>query len=266
MRLAFVQLPGSSPAGQPITPPVTVQLEDASGSPVAQGGVTITLSLSSGTGMLGGTLSRVTDASGRASFGDLSISLAGSKQLTATSAGRVAAVSSPFTIAGGSQTSQTFVLSDESGRFVTELAGGGYAGYNLVQVLLAIRQTAVPDVSGIVTDPFLAALAACPSASQIVATRVGDLPAGGSVAISTDCTAQLVDLRGAAFSNQPGTATLAAAIPGVGVGLFTTSSAAHAPLVSWQAGGTTYQTLGIAWALKRVSLRRVLPGRLITGD
>jgi hypothetical protein len=97
-QLAFVQQPAATVAGLPITPAVTVQLQDSGGSPVAQSGVTITMSLSSGTGTLGGTLSQVTNASGLATFNDLSIILVGSKQLTAASIGLTSAVSSAFTI------------------------------------------------------------------------------------------------------------------------------------------------------------------------
>ena len=97
-QLAFVQQPTTAVAGQSNTPAVTVQLHDAGGNPVAQAGVTIMISLSSGTGTLGGTLSQVTDASGLATFSNLWINLIGSKQLTAASAGLTSAVSTAFTI------------------------------------------------------------------------------------------------------------------------------------------------------------------------
>jgi hypothetical protein len=97
-QLAFVQQPTATVAGLPITPAVTVQLRDVGGNPVAQAGVTIMISLSSGTGALGGTLSQVTDASGLATFSNLWINLVGSKQLTAASAGLTSALSSAFTI------------------------------------------------------------------------------------------------------------------------------------------------------------------------
>ena len=97
-QLAFVQQPSTTLAGQTIAPAVTVQLQDSGGAPVAEAGKTITLSLSSGTGTLGGTLSRVTNAAGVATFDDLSVDLTGSKQLTAANTGRTSAVSSAFTI------------------------------------------------------------------------------------------------------------------------------------------------------------------------
>ena len=49
-------------------------------------GASITLSLGSGTGTLGGTLTRSTDGGGIAHFNDLSVNQAGPKMLTATAA------------------------------------------------------------------------------------------------------------------------------------------------------------------------------------
>jgi Bacterial Ig-like domain (group 1) len=99
--LAYVQQPTTTAAGQAITPAVTVQLQDAGGNPVGLAGVTVTLSLTTGSGTLSGTLSHLTDASGLATFGDLSINMVGSKQLATASAGLTSAVSSTFTITAG---------------------------------------------------------------------------------------------------------------------------------------------------------------------
>jgi len=54
------------------TQPV-IGLRDAQGNPAPQGGVVVTATIASGGGTLGGTVSRQTDASGRATFTDLSI-------------------------------------------------------------------------------------------------------------------------------------------------------------------------------------------------
>jgi hypothetical protein len=48
-------------------------VQDSEGNPSAQAGVAITASISSGGGTLGGTVTVNTDASGRATFTDLSI-------------------------------------------------------------------------------------------------------------------------------------------------------------------------------------------------
>jgi hypothetical protein len=106
-QLALVQQPTDAVSGQDIAPAVTVQLEDSSGDPVAQAGVTVGVSLSSGTGTLSGTLSQATDASGVATFNDLSIDLVGSKQLTASSGSLTSAVSDSFMITAGAAASLT---------------------------------------------------------------------------------------------------------------------------------------------------------------
>ncbi|MBI5446856.1 MAG: Ig-like domain-containing protein [Deltaproteobacteria bacterium] len=100
-QLAFVQQPTTTVAGATISPAVTVQLQDGSGNPVSTAGVTVTLSLTSGTGALSGTLSQLTDSTGLATFSNLSIDLVGSKQLTAASTGLTPAVSSFFNITAG---------------------------------------------------------------------------------------------------------------------------------------------------------------------
>lgn len=83
--------------------PVVVQVQSASGAAAASNGVPVTLTLSSGSGNLSGTLTQDTDASGKATFSDLSIDTVGAgKQITATAsglgAGLAAAVSSAFSI------------------------------------------------------------------------------------------------------------------------------------------------------------------------
>ncbi len=100
-KVAFVQQPTSSTAGAQISPAVTVQLKDKSGKNVAQAGVSVILTLSSGTGILSGTTTRATDAKGLATFDGLSINLVGSKQLKASSSGLQSATSSNFTISPG---------------------------------------------------------------------------------------------------------------------------------------------------------------------
>ena len=103
---AFVQEPSNTTADSVISPPVTVQVRDRYDNNVPAAGVTVTMSLSPGTGTLTGTVSQTIDASGVASFNDLNIATAGDKVLTASSAGLTAGVSSTFTIsAGDAQTS-----------------------------------------------------------------------------------------------------------------------------------------------------------------
>jgi adhesin/invasin len=100
--LSFVQQPSNTQSGQVIAPPVAVQVQNSSGGASNTPGVPIVLSLSSGTGILGGTLVQVTDSTGTARFNDLRISVAGTKKLTATSQSQPSAVSNTFQIVAGS--------------------------------------------------------------------------------------------------------------------------------------------------------------------
>jgi len=101
-KLGFTVQPTNAVANA-IMNPVVVQVQSDSGAAVASNGVPVTLTLTSGSGMLSGTLTRYTDANGRAVFDDLSIDTPGTgKRLTATASGigegLASAVSAPFTI------------------------------------------------------------------------------------------------------------------------------------------------------------------------
>jgi hypothetical protein len=106
-HLAFVQQPTNAVAGASISPSITVQLQDAANSPVAQAGTSITLAKVSGTGTLNGTATQTTNASGLATFAGLSVNLIGTKSLTASSIGLTGATSSPFVISASAATSLT---------------------------------------------------------------------------------------------------------------------------------------------------------------
>ncbi len=97
-QLAFAQQPSNATAGTAIGPAVAVQMKDSLGNNVSTGGVLVTLTLTTGTGTLSGTTTQPTNGSGLATFGDLNINLAGSKNLTAMSGSLTATVSSAFTI------------------------------------------------------------------------------------------------------------------------------------------------------------------------
>src|SRR5205823_4009799 len=91
---------GTAFAQQPV-----VQLRDASGNPVGQTGVTVTAAIATGGGTLGGTLTATTNASGVASFTDLSITgTAGDRTLSFSATGLSAATSGTITITAGTAT------------------------------------------------------------------------------------------------------------------------------------------------------------------
>ena len=104
-KLVYVQQPTMTPAGEIISPPVTVQLKDAGNNNVMISGVSVTISLTSGTGTLNGTKIKSTNSNGLATFDNLSIDAVGSKALTATSSGLTPAVSNSFDITPSSKPS-----------------------------------------------------------------------------------------------------------------------------------------------------------------
>ncbi len=93
----FQQQPTDANVGIALTPAVTVVATNASGVPVTN--APVTLSLASGSGSLNGTLAQVTGNNGTATFANLSLSAAGTKQLQATS-GTNTALSATFNITG----------------------------------------------------------------------------------------------------------------------------------------------------------------------
>lgn len=93
----FLQQPTDTSVGVAITPAVTVVATNAFGIPVTN--APITISLASGSGSLNGTLSQLTGANGIATFGNLSLSAAGVKQLQASTDGKTA-LSATFNLTG----------------------------------------------------------------------------------------------------------------------------------------------------------------------
>ncbi len=79
-----------------------IQLQDSNGNPVSQSGVSVLATIASGGGTLGGTSTAVTDASGAATFTDLSISgLLGNRTLQFSATGSTPVVSDPIALTPG---------------------------------------------------------------------------------------------------------------------------------------------------------------------
>lgn len=97
-QLGFATQPVGGRLTNVVLAPIVVQLEDPSSNAVPVSGVPITMSLNSGLGIINGTLTQNTDSSGKAMFGNLSFSAAGTKTLRAASSGVTSAISVPFQI------------------------------------------------------------------------------------------------------------------------------------------------------------------------
>lgn len=85
-KLGFTSPRTVAKSGQPFSP-IIVQVQTAGGLDAPVAGTSVTLALSSGSGTLSGTLTRTTDANGRAVFDDLSVNALGPKVFIATAPG-----------------------------------------------------------------------------------------------------------------------------------------------------------------------------------
>lgn len=155
-HLSFSQEPTDARVGETIVPPVTVALLDSSDAPVAQSGVPVTLAIANNPsgGTLSGTLTANTDASGVATFSDLSINAAGAGYTLSASAGGVeSGTSASFNIVlpGGTaidRTNPSLIITDD----VSIVAEGASIGDRFF-FMLTSAPTADVQVTFSSTDP-----------------------------------------------------------------------------------------------------------------
>src|SRR6185369_2358514 len=95
-QLVIVQQPSDVIAGRSISPGVSARVEDFFGNGVP--GASVDVSLQSGSGVLNGTTTHVTDANGLAVFNGLSIDQIGTKVLRIISGTLVAVDTSSFEV------------------------------------------------------------------------------------------------------------------------------------------------------------------------
>jgi hypothetical protein len=108
----FTQPPATVPNGAVIVPNPAVALQDISGNNVDSAGVVITVQIFSGGGTLGGTTNVATDANGRATFTDLTITgSVGNRTLRFTHAGLASVNSNFFGLSAGPLDQIAFVVS-----------------------------------------------------------------------------------------------------------------------------------------------------------
>ncbi len=97
-KLEFVQQPGNTAAGSPISNNVTINVEDSAGNVVIDDSSLVTLALNGTVGSLGG-ITEINAFHGSATFTDLIPSLSGTFTLSASDAGLASATSSSFIVA-----------------------------------------------------------------------------------------------------------------------------------------------------------------------
>ncbi|HKJ44232.1 MAG TPA: invasin domain 3-containing protein [Balneolales bacterium] len=122
-KLAFVQQPLNATKGNILTPPITVRLYDAYNNEVTSSGTPISISLGSGQGVVSGTTTQNTNATGLATFNDLKINNTGQKQFTASSSGLSSAVSDTFNIVSAGVLANFLIKKTDSTSIASVTAG-----------------------------------------------------------------------------------------------------------------------------------------------
>ncbi len=213
-RLAFTQQPSNGFAGAVITPAVTVQVRDTAGNAVSVQDVSVSMTLTSGTGNLGGTMTQLTNAGGLATFANLTIDAPGLKAITAASPGLTSAVSNSFTlntytitatagpngtitpsgaIAVNSGASQAFAIAANSGFHIANvLVDGGSIGpvpshtFTNVTSNHTISASFVPDTVVITVQTSPAGRSVRVDGVLLTAPQVFNWISGSSHTIETD--------------------------------------------------------------------------------
>jgi protocatechuate 3,4-dioxygenase beta subunit len=102
-----------------------VRLEDASGNPVAQAGVNVTVSVNESGAALGGDFTKTTDANGEATFTDLKLTgTPGSYSLLFAASGKTSVSSSDVTLGAGPVSASVSTVTASPTSFVAGAAGG----------------------------------------------------------------------------------------------------------------------------------------------
>jgi hypothetical protein len=99
--IQILQQPSPTIAGAIITPSITAQLKDSLGNDALVGGINISVSLTSGSGTPGGTITQATDAQGLATFDNIFITTSGAKTLAVSGSGLLPDTSVTFSITPG---------------------------------------------------------------------------------------------------------------------------------------------------------------------
>ncbi len=209
-----------------------IQLRDASGNDAPQSGVVVTASIASGGGTLGGTLSVVTDASGAASFTDLSVTgTVGDRTLRFRATGMSEVQSNTVTVTAGnpSQLSITtqppgsaevavpfdrqpvIQLLDISGNTVPQAGVAVTASVETGGGTLAGTVTVPTDANGVATFTDLSLIGligdrtlrfAAPDITPVISNKI-DLKAGVATQLSITTQPSSVVQSGTQFSEQP---------------------------------------------------------------
>jgi hypothetical protein len=201
-KLGFVQQPTNTIISGPITPAVTVEIQDAAGNRITTATNTVMISLGSnpGGGTLSGTLSRAAVA-GVATFNDLSINQAGtSYTLRAASGGLASATSLAFNISSGTPAKLAFKVQPSTAA----------AGATIVPAVTVEIQDATGNLATTATDTVTIAIQNNPGGGTLSGTL--SKPAVGGIATLNDLSINYIGI-GYTLSATSGSLTAATSNP-----------------------------------------------------
>jgi uncharacterized protein YjdB len=141
-KLALTTQPSSTvTSGSVLGQQPSVQLQNSSSGPVSQSGVVVTASVASGTGTLGGTTTATTNASGVATFSNLSIIGSGAYTLRFSSTGLTSVTSNTTTVTSGTSSTSSGSSAEPtpSGTIVLDWRAGGAQDMQAVSTLAAFK-------------------------------------------------------------------------------------------------------------------------------
>jgi hypothetical protein len=144
--------------------------------------------------------------------------------------GKTIAISTNGTVQTVSIYGRTYLGATGTNTMASNISGVGNAEFTYSSPLVSFSVTA----SLITTDYMVFAIGWAPSTTA-------------SIAISTDCTVQAVNIYGSAYLGAIGTNTLVSTITGAGSADFTYATSSVSPLIRWLLTGTYYDAFAIGW-------------------
>jgi len=200
------QPPSTARNGVPLARPPAVQLRDGRGNDVATPGVEVTVSLGGG-GELGGTIRRATDATGKATFDDLSISGApGPRTLVFQATGYAQVTSDEIALqAIGTSTTITGDTPDPSGAGITITVSFRVASDGPIPTGTVTVSDGVQSCNGTLST----GAGSCALDLTTVGSRTLTATYGGGPGLNGSSDTEPHTVTPAAPSNQPPTAEFA---------------------------------------------------------
>jgi adhesin/invasin len=209
-RLAIVTQPSATAqAGVVFAQQPAVQVQDASGNPVAQSGVTVTAAIATGTGALGGATTAITDASGVATFTNLSIGgTAGSRTLAFSASGLAPDTSATINVTVGPAAALEFSVQPSN-------------AVASAPITPAVQVRVVDAFGNLVTG-----------ASDNIAIAIGSNPSGGTLSgtVSVAATGGVATFSDLSINLVGAGYTLAASTPSLGTATSAGFNVTHGPL------------------------------------